>query len=333
MTGTDTHSAARASGGALDEAADPGEAAVPRPARLSEFTGQAPVKANLEVYVSSALKLGVPLDHVLLYGPPGTGKTTLAQVVANEMGVGYRTISAPAVAKASDLVSTLMALEERDVLFIDEIHRLPTAVEEVLYSVMEDFRLDVVVGDQGQGRSVSVPLPRFTLVGATTRPGMLTTPLLDRFGIPLRLELYTVEEMEAVLARAAGKISMPIDADALSEVASRSRGTPRIGLRLLRRVRDFAVHHNGGRATEEIASMALSRLGVDPGGLDEADRRYLSTLRGRFKGGPVGLSTLAAALEESQDTVEFSIEPFLIRAGLVDRTRAGRVAREVASAP
>jgi len=300
---------------------------VERPQSLSDFTGQEEVKANLAVYLDSARRRSEPLDHVLFYGPPGLGKTTLARIVANELGVGFRSVAAPAVAKASDLVSTLVGLEERDVLFIDEVHRLPPAVEEVLYPVMEDFRLDLIVGENGQGKSVSIPLPRFTLVGATTRMGNLTTPLRDRFGIPFRLELYTDAEMRGVIARAAGKLGLGMEPEAVAEVARRARGTPRIGLRLLRRVRDFAVSGDVGSVSGTMAGDVLTRIGVDADGLDDDDRRYLSCLRERFRGGPVGLSTLASALNESPDTLEQSIEPYLIRKGFVDKTPRGRVAR------
>jgi len=300
---------------------------VERPQSLSDFTGQEELKANLAVYLDSARRRSEPLDHVLFYGPPGLGKTTLARIVANELGVGFRSVAAPAVAKASDLVSTLVGLEERDVLFIDEVHRLPPAVEEVLYPVMEDFRLDLIVGENGQGKSVSIPLPRFTLIGATTRMGNLTTPLRDRFGIPFRLELYTDAEMSGVIARAAGKLGLGMEPEAVAEVARRSRGTPRIGLRLLRRVRDFAVSGDTRSVSGAMAGDVLTRIGVDADGLDDDDRRYLSCLRERFRGGPVGLATLASALNESPDTLEQSVEPYLIRKGFVDKTPRGRVAR------
>lgn len=296
-----------------------------RPRRLAEFNGQGAAKENLSVFIDAARRLGRPLDHVLFSGPPGVGKTTLSQIMAAELGVGFRTVAAPAIEKPADIVSVLAGLAARDVLFIDEIHRLPAKVEEVLYSAMEDFRLDVIIGEPGQGRPVSIPLEPFTLVGATTRPGSLSAPLRDRFGIPVRLELYSDGEMELVVARAAGMLSLDMSADAVTELARRSRGTPRIGLRLLRRVRDFAV--SAGRTTVSAADAddALIRLGVDRDGLDEADRRYVGTLRDRFRGGPVGLSTLASALGESPDTLEHSLEPFLIRKGVVDRTPRGRV--------
>jgi len=300
---------------------------VERPASLAEFTGQEEIKRNLSVYIDSARRLGTPLDHVLLFGPPGLGKTTLARIVANELGVDFRSVAAPAIVKPADLVSTLVGLQERDVLFIDEIHRLPAQVEEVLYPVMEDFRLDLIVGEGGQGKSVSIPLPRFTLVGATTRPGNLTQPLKDRFGIPLRLEVYGDAEMAKVISRAADKIGLRMDEAAIMEVARRSRGTPRVGLRLLRRVRDFAVSSEAELVTEPMADETLTRIGVDRDGLDDADRRYLTCLWKRFRGGPVGLGTIASALQESADTIEHSIEPYLIHRGFVDRTPRGRVAR------
>ena len=310
----------------VDES-DRSDESVERPASLADFNGQTSLKENLHVYLDSARRLSQPLDHVLFYGPPGLGKTTLARIVANELGVGFRSLHAPSVVKASDLVSTLVGLEERDVLFIDEVHRLPPAVEEVLYPVMEDYRLDVMVGEAGQAKAVSIPLPPFTLVGATTRPGSLTRPMRDRFGITFRLEMYTVDEMCGVIGRAADKLALPMEPEAVTEVARRSRGTPRIGLRLLRRVRDFAVSSDSPLVTGEMAGAILTRIGVDADGLDDADRRYLSCLRGRFKGGPVGLSLLASALSESPETLEHEIEPYLIAKGFIDRTGRGRVAR------
>jgi len=298
---------------------------VGRPKSLSEFNGQSAAKENLSVFIDAARRLGRPLDHVLFSGPPGVGKTTLSQIMASELGVGFRTVAAPAIEKPADIVSVLAGMAARDVLFIDEIHRLPAKVEEVLYSAMEDFRLDVIIGEPGQGRPVSIPLEPFTLVGATTRPGNLSAPLRDRFGIPVRLELYTDAEMEMVVRRASLLLSLEMSEEAVSELAKRSRGTPRIGLRLLRRVRDFAVSAGRSTVSAEDADAALLRLGVDREGLDDADRRYVSVLRDRFRGGPVGLSTLASAMGESPDTIEHSLEPFLIRKGIVDRTPRGRM--------
>jgi len=302
-----------------------GDEGVERPKTLAEFNGQSAAKQNLSVFVAAARMLGKPLDHVLFSGPPGVGKTTLSQIIAAELGVGFRAVAAPAIEKPADIITALMGMEDREVLFIDEIHRLPAKAEEVLYSAMEDFRLDVIVGEPGQGRLVPIPLPPFTLVGATTRPGSLSAPLRDRFGIPVRLELYTDEEMQAVIARAAGKSGLEVDDGAVAEVARRSRGTPRIGLRLLRRVRDFAVSEGRRTVTLEDADRALTRIGVDKEGLDESDRRYINVLRERFRGGPVGLSTLASALGESPETLENSVEPFLIKKGVIDRTPRGRV--------
>lgn len=296
-----------------------------RPRSLAEFNGQGAAKENLSVFIDAARRLGRPLDHVLFSGPPGVGKTTLSQIMADELGVGFRTVAAPAIEKPADIVSVLAGMSARDVLFIDEIHRLPVKAEEVLYSAMEDFRLDVIIGEPGQGRPVSIPLEPFTLVGATTRPGSLSAPLRDRFGIPVRLELYTDGEMEMVIRRAAGMLPLEMEPAAIEELARRSRGTPRIGLRLLRRVRDFAVSAERTTVSAADADAALLRLGVDRDGLDEADRRYIAALRDRFRGGPVGLSTLASALGESPDTLEHSLEPFLIRKGLVDRTPRGRM--------
>lgn len=303
---------------------------VSRPDRLSEFAGQRALRDTLSVYIKSALRLSAPLDHLLLHGPPGLGKTTLARIVANELRVNLRVVAAPAIERPSDIVSALMGLQQRDVLFIDEIHRLPPTVEEVLYPVMEDFRLDLIVGDGGQGKPVSIDLPRFTLIGATTRSGSLTTPLRDRFGIMFRIELYDDDEMAAVISRAASKLPVSLQPCAIAEIARRSRGTPRIGLRLLRRVRDFAISDERSLVDLHLAQSYLTRIGVDPNGLDDADMRYLHCLVGRFSGGPVGLSTLCAALGDAQDTVESMLEPYLLRKGFIDRTPRGRVATPAA---
>lgn len=296
-----------------------------RPSLLAEFVGQSDVLENLTVFLASARHRQEAMDHVILHGPPGLGKTTLARIIAEELGVQFRTISAPVIAKPGDLVSALVGLGERDVLFVDEIHRLPAAAEEMLYSAMEDFRLDLVVGAHaGQAETVSIALPRFTLVGATTRQGMLSAPLLARFGISLRLDYYSCSDLEKVVARAAGLMNLDIEPAATREIAFRSRGTPRIAGRLLRRVRDFAIADGTMKITGELADRALTRLGVDRNGLDEVDRRYLNCLANRFGGGPAGLNALAFALAEAPETLETSVEPFLVRSGWIERTPRGR---------
>lgn len=297
---------------------------VPRPESLEEFIGQSHAKDNLSVFFEAARRRGEPLDHTIFSGPPGLGKTTLARIVAGEMQTGIKLLSGPAIVKPADLVTTLVTAARGDVIFIDEIHRLPMVVEETLYTAMEDFRIDLIVGEGADAKSVSVPLERFTLVGATTRKGALSTPLQDRFGISVDLQLYTEEEMVAVLTRAADKVGVSCKGDALAVLARRSRGTPRIGLRLLKRVHDFVLAHGADHLTASAAVSHLERLGVDEDGLDATDRRYIDCLRDRFKGGPVGLKTLSSALGINPDTVENTMEPYLIAKGIIDRTPRGR---------
>ena len=296
-----------------------------RPLRLSEFTGQGAAKRNLSVFIEAAAKRDEALDHVLLVGPPGLGKTTLAQVVANELGARFRSTSGPVLAKAGDLAAQLSGLEDGDVLFIDEIHRLGSAVGEILYPAMEDFQLDLIVGEGPAARSVKLDLARFTLVAATTRAGLIAKPLRDRFGIDLRLQFYTVAELEDVITRAAGVHGFAIDPDGANEIARRSRGTPRIAGRLLRRVRDFAGVAGDASVSRAVARDALERLDVDDLGLDAMDRRYMETMARAFAGGPVGVETMAAALSEPRDAIEDVIEPYLIQVGFVKRTPRGRV--------
>ena len=296
-----------------------------RPKRLADFRGQARLKDNLSVYVEAARSRDEAMDHVLLSGPPGLGKTTLAQIVANELGVGFRQTSGPVIQKAGDLAALLTNLEPRDVLFIDEIHRLTPAVEEVLYPAMEDYQLDILIGEGPSARSVQIDLPRFTLVGATTRSGLLTKPLLDRFGIPLRLDFYTTEELRGIIERGAGKLDLPITQEGATEIAKRSRGTPRVAGRLLRRVRDVAVVEDALPVTAEVADRALRRLDVDDLGLETLDRRYLERIAEDFGGGPVGVETIAASLAENRDGIEDVVEPFLLQQGLIQRTPRGRM--------
>jgi Holliday junction DNA helicase RuvB len=295
-----------------------------RPKTLEEFVGQKAARDNLRVFIEAAKARGDALDHVLFFGPPGLGKTTLAQIIARELGVGFRATSGPVIVKSGDLAALLTNLEDGDVLFIDEIHRLNPAVEEVLYPAMEDRALDLMIGEGPSARSVRIDLPKFTLVGATTRQGLLTTPLRDRFGIPVRLNFYTVEELEQVVRRAARLLDLTLTEDGATEIARRSRGTPRIAGRLLRRVRDFA--HSDGDATVDAkaADRSLTRMEVDALGLDAMDRRYLNMIADIYKGGPVGVETLAAGLSEPRDTIEEVIEPYLIQLGLVARTARGR---------
>lgn len=295
-----------------------------RPKSLTEFVGQKAARENLRVFIQSARSRGEAMDHVLFFGPPGLGKTTLAQIVAKELGVGFRSTSGPVIAKAGDLAALLTNLEPHDVLFIDEIHRLNPVVEEVLYPAMEDRALDLIIGEGPSARSVRIDLPPFTLIGATTRQGLLTTPLRDRFGIPVRLHFYTVEELESVVARGARLLGMEMEPAGAREIARRARGTPRVAGRLLRRVRDFAHVAEQNVVNARIADEALTRLEVDSLGLDAMDRRYLTMIADIYKGGPVGVETLAAGLAEPRDTIEDVVEPYLIQLGLLARTARGR---------
>ena len=301
-----------------------------RPQTLDAFIGQKEARANLKVFIESARKRGEAMDHALFHGPPGLGKTTLAQIMARELGVNFRMTSGPVLAKAGDLAAILTNLEARDVLFIDEIHRLNPAVEEVLYPALEDFELDLVIGEGPAARTVRIELQPFTLVGATTRMGLLTTPLRDRFGIPTRLEFYTEDELHEIVTRGARLMGAPADAGGAREIARRARGTPRIAGRLLRRVVDFAVVEGDGTVTQELADRALTRLGVDHLGLDNADRRYLRLIAESYSGGPVGVETLSAALSESRDSLEDVIEPYLLQKGLIQRTPRGRMLAQAA---
>jgi holliday junction DNA helicase RuvB len=297
-----------------------------RPKKLADYVGQEQVKAQLEIFVKAAVKRGEALDHALIFGPPGLGKTTLANIIANELGVNLRQTSGPVLERPGDLAALLTNLQPRDVLFIDEIHRLSPVVEEVLYPAMEDFQLDIMIGEGPAARSIKLALQPFTLVGATTRAGLLTSPLRDRFGIVQRLEFYTTPELERIVTRSAGILGVPIDADGAGRIAQRSRGTPRIANRLLRRVRDYAEVKADGRIVEATARAALDLLEVDPQGFDALDRKLLSTIIEKFDGGPVGIESLSAAVGEERGTLEDVIEPFLIQQGFLMRTARGRMA-------
>jgi Holliday junction DNA helicase RuvB len=301
-----------------------------RPVTLVDYVGQPVVKEQLQIFIEAARKRNEPLDHCLVFGPPGLGKTTLAHIIANEMEVDLKTTSGPVLEKAGDLAALLTNLEEGDVLFIDEIHRLSAVVEEILYPALEDYQLDIVIGEGPAARSIKLDLPPFTLVGATTRAGLLTSPLRDRFGIVQRLEFYSVDDLAKIVARAGAILDVPIDAAGAKEIACRSRGTPRIANRLLRRVRDYAEVKADGKVTIEIADSALNMLNVDKNGFDHLDRRLLLTLMEKFDGGPAGVDSLAAAISEERGTIEDVLEPYLIQQGFLMRTSRGRIATRMA---
>lgn len=296
-----------------------------RPSYLGEFIGQNHLKSNLSVFMQAAKSRDEPLDHTLFYGPPGLGKTTLAHIISKEMGGNIKVTSGPIISKAADLAAILTNLQDKDILFIDEIHRLNIAIEEVLYSAMEDFALDIMVGEGPAARSIRISLPKFTLVGATTRLGLLSNPLRDRFGIPLRIDFYTSEELQKVIERGSELMKISIDPEGAYEIASRSRGTPRVALRLLKRVRDFAEFDEHKTITPSLADWALSKLGVDKKGLDSSDYKYLRFIADHYNGGPVGVQTIAAAMSEQIDAIEDTIEPFLIQIGFIQKTPRGRM--------
>lgn len=296
-----------------------------RPLKFKEFIGQEKIKENAEIFIKSALKRKESLDHVLLYGPPGLGKTTLAQIIANELGSNFRSTAGPILSKAGDLAAILTSLNENDVLFIDEIHRLNINVEEILYSAMEDYNLDLMIGEGPSARSIKIDLPKFTLIGATTRIGLISNPLRDRFSIPFRLEFYQPEHLEQIIFRASQIIKAKIENEAAKIISHRCRGTPRIALRILRRVRDYALHYDSHIINENITNHALNELDVDELGLDSGDRKYLNFIADHYAGGPVGIETIAAGLAEQKDNIEETIEPFLIQLGLIQRTPRGRM--------
>ena len=299
-----------------------------RPMMLDDFIGQTDVKNNLKVFIESAKRRKKSMDHILFYGPPGLGKTTLAGIVAHELGVGFKSTSAPMISKSGDLAAIITNLQQGDVLFIDEIHRLSTSIEEVLYSAMEDFTLDVIIGEGPAARSIKIELPPFTFIGATTRTGLLTNPLRDRFGIPIKMNYYSNDELQNIVKRAANILNIKINDDAAFEIANRSRGTPRIANRLLKRIRDFAIVANSDIITKDIAKDALLKLQVDSKGLDLTDIQYMLCIINNYNGGPVGIETIAASLSESQDTIEEVIEPFLLQKGFLQRTPKGRIISE-----